>query len=68
MSEGSAYFSPEYGLEDWEEALTIEVGTAYACRGCQNLVMVTKGGIGVMELTCCGRPMEVVEPSAEEGE
>jgi hypothetical protein len=47
-------------LEQWEEALTIQVGTAWVCRECDNLVMVTRGGTGVMELTCCGQPMERV--------
>jgi hypothetical protein len=63
---------PEGHLEDWEKALTIHVGTAYACRKCKNLVMVTKGGIGVLELVCCGKPMERLarcpEESGENGE
>ena len=49
---------PEWNLEEWESALTIHVGTTYACRECGNLVIVTKGGVGVMEMTCCGKPME----------
>lgn len=53
---------PEWNLEDWEEALTIHVGTAYACRDCGNLVMVTRGGVGVMDLKCCGGAMEQVSP------
>jgi desulfoferrodoxin-like iron-binding protein len=60
---------PQWDLAEWERALTIRVGTAYACRHCGNLVMVTKGGVGVMELVCCGAPMEeVVRPSGEAGE
>ena len=51
---------PEWDLGDWEAALTINVGTAYACRECGNLVMVTRGGVGVMELVCCGKPMEKI--------
>lgn len=51
---------PEWDLSEWEEALTIHVGTAHACRACGNLVMVTRGGVGVMELTCCGQAMEKV--------
>ena len=47
-------------LEQWEKALTIQVGTAWVCRECDNLVMVTRGGTGVMELKCCGQPMERV--------
>jgi hypothetical protein len=49
-------------LEQWEKALSIHVGTAWVCRECENLVMVTRGGTGVMELTCCGSPMERVQP------
>ena len=60
-------FSGEYDLNAWEQALTIHVGTAYACRRCENLVMVTRGGVGVMELTCCGQPMEKVEPGVADG-
>ena len=53
---------PEWNLGEWEEALTIHVGQAYACRRCDNLVMITRGGVGVVELACCGRPMEKVGP------
>ena len=49
---------PEWNLGDWEKALTIRVGTAHVCRQCGNLVMVTRGGVGVMELRCCGHAME----------
>ncbi len=53
--------SAEYGaLEEWEKALTLKVGKAYACRACGNLVMVTRGGVGVLDLVCCGKPMEEV--------
>ncbi len=59
---------PEWNLGEWEEALTIHVGDVYVCRRCQNIVMVSKGGIGVMELVCCGQNMEKVErPAGEEG-
>ena len=51
---------PDWYLGDWERALTIHVGAAYVCRQCENLVMVTKGGIGVLDLVCCGQPMEKV--------
>jgi hypothetical protein len=57
----------EWNLAEWEKALTIHVGTAYVCRVCSNLTMVTRGGVGVMELVCCGRPMErVAAPGAKE--
>ncbi len=50
----------EWNLGEWEEALTIKVGSCHVCRECGNIVMVTRGGIGVMELVCCGAPMEEV--------
>ena len=53
---------PEYRLEDWVNAFSIHVGTAYACDNCHNLVMVTKGGVGVLELSCCGKPMQRLQP------
>jgi desulfoferrodoxin-like iron-binding protein len=62
----------DWYLDDWERALTINVGEAYACRQCENLVMVTKGGIGVLDLVCCGIPMEKVgrglDDTEEDGE
>ena len=57
---------PEWDLGDWEQALTINVGAAYVCRECRNLVMVTKGGVGVLDLVCCGRPMERVRAQGPE--
>jgi desulfoferrodoxin-like iron-binding protein len=55
---------PDWDMEEWEEALTINVGTAYRCRTCGNIVMVTRGGVGVMELICCGIPMDLIDPRA----
>lgn len=52
---------PDWDLQDWENALSIHVGTAYACRECENLVMVTRGGVGVLDLRCCGKPMEKLQ-------
>ena len=60
---------PEWDLGEWENVLTINVGTAYVCRQCHNLVMVTRGGVGIMELICCGKPMEkALTPPASENE
>jgi desulfoferrodoxin-like iron-binding protein len=53
---------PGWNLGDWEKVLTIHVGAAYGCRKCGNLVMVTRGGIGTLELTCCREPMEKIAP------
>lgn len=57
---------PDWELEEWQNALSIQVGSAYVCRACGNVVMVTRGGVGVMELLCCGAPMERV--NAPEGQ
>jgi hypothetical protein len=54
----------EWDLGDWEKVLTINVGVAYVCRECQNLVMITKGGVGIMNLVCCGKPMEKLSNEA----
>jgi len=65
MAENSESPSPSWSLGDWEKQLTIRVGTAYVCRQCGNLVMVTRGGVGVMQLGCCGEPMEQVRMPGE---
>lgn len=65
MSEQAANPEDAWTLEEWEKALTIRVGTAFLCRECHNLVMVTKGGVGRMDLKCCGKPMEPIR-SVEE--
>ncbi len=54
----------EWNLAEWEGALTLHVGTVYACTRCENLAMVTKGGVGVMEMVCCGAPMRRIECGA----
>lgn len=56
----------DWDLADWERALTIHVGTAYLCRSCENLVMVTRGGVGVLDLKCCGKTMNKVTLPAQE--
>lgn len=57
-----------YGeLEDWENALTLKVGTAFACRKCGNLAMLTKGGVGVLDLRCCGEAMEEISRPGKQG-
>lgn len=65
MADNNEATMPDWGLKEWENALTIKVGTSYACRTCGNLVMVTKGGVGVMDLKCCGRQMEHIVPQEE---
>jgi hypothetical protein len=54
---------PEWDLDEWAKALTIHVGVAYACEECGNLVMVTRGGVGIMELSCCHKPMKKLKPA-----
>jgi len=50
----------EWNLGEWEQALTLRVGMTWVCRECGNVVMITRGGVGVMRLVCCGKPMERV--------
>jgi hypothetical protein len=64
MSKLPEEIPPEWNLDEWEQALNISVGTAYACRECGNVVMVTRGGVGVMELICCGANMPKIEAGA----
>lgn len=54
-----------WDLGDWENSLTIDVGSVYCCRKCNNIAMVTKGGLGVLQLGCCDQPMEKVEASED---
>jgi len=61
MTESSESTVPGWDLGDWEEALTIHVGATYVCRECGNLVMVTKGGVGVMDMVCCGKQMDKLD-------
>jgi len=61
MAENSEARSPEWDLGEWSKALTIHVGITYACHECGNLVMVTKGGVGVMDMVCCGKQMEKLD-------
>ncbi len=62
------YDASDWDLAAWEKALTIRVGECYVCRKCENVVMVTKGGVGVLELKCCGQPMEKVTAKPKEAE
>jgi desulfoferrodoxin-like iron-binding protein len=67
MTKQSGDQAGDWDLEEWEQALTIDVGAAYVCRHCGNVVMVTRGGVGVMELICCGTPMDRIDPSERAG-
>ena len=49
-----------WDLGDWEDSLSIEVGSVYCCRVCENVAMVTKGGLGILQLSCCGQSVEIV--------
>jgi len=63
MEEGQ----PAWDLNEWEDALTLRVGATYVCRACGNVVMVSKGGIGVLDIVCCGKPMEQARARGTEG-
>jgi hypothetical protein len=51
------YSESEWGHDEWKKAWNIRVGKAYHCKECGAMVMVTKGGVGVLELKCCGKMM-----------
>jgi len=58
MTEYNEFDAQNWDLAEWENVLSIHVGTAYGCRACGNLVMITRGGTGILDLRCCGKPME----------
>ncbi len=60
MNDESNPTSPEWSVEEWTTEWTIRVGKAYLCQVCGTMVMVTKGGVGVIEPKCCSRDMEEV--------
>ncbi len=68
MREDPESASQQWDLEAWQDALTIHVGSAWGCRECGNLVMITRGGVGVLRLRCCGQPMEKVVDDRGESE
>lgn len=60
------YAESEWGREEWKKAWNLRVGKAFHCSKCGAMVMVTKGGVGMLELKCCGMPMEPVEIEKEQ--
>jgi hypothetical protein len=54
------YAENEWTVEEWMGAWNIRVGTVYSCRKCGSMIIVTKGGVGVLEPKCCGRDMAQV--------
>ena len=54
------YTTSEWTHEEWEREWHINVGTAYACRKCGNMIMTTKGGVGTFEPYCCEELMQVL--------
>jgi hypothetical protein len=59
-------YSGEWNPDQWKKAWSIHVGKAYACKTCGSMIMVTKGGTGVLQPICCGKPMrEIVQPDKE---
>lgn len=62
MSEDD-FSQAEWTVDEWTEEWSIEVGKAYACDKCGSMVMVVKGGIGVLEPKCCETEMKLVERS-----
>ena len=60
-------YAGEWDAEQWTRAWTIRVGGAYTCDVCGSVVMVSKGGVGVLEPVCCNQPMRALEHPAGEG-
>ncbi len=56
----------EWNADEWQQEWTISVGRAYVCKKCGTMLMVTKGGVGVLEPKCCGLDMQPVESPDEE--
>ena len=61
MTEEIDFYSAEWSVDEWTKHWTIHVGRAYNCSQCGTMVMITKGGIGVMKPKCCGNDMFLVE-------
>ncbi|MDD5090420.1 MAG: hypothetical protein PHQ23_05835 [Candidatus Wallbacteria bacterium] len=47
----------EWDFDEWEKAWSISVGEVYTCSECRNMLIVSKGGTGSLDLKCCGKPM-----------
>jgi hypothetical protein len=58
--ENEKYTTSGWTQEEWEREWRIEVGTAYACKKCGNVVMITKGGVGTLEPYCCEQLMQPI--------
>jgi len=54
------YTTSEWTHEEWEREWHISVGSAYACKKCGNMIMITKGGVGTLEPYCCDELMQPV--------
>ena len=65
MTEPPGQLNPLGDLAAWEKSLTIRVGTAHVCRQCGSVVMVTRGGVGFLDLICCGTTMEQVQAGVD---
>jgi hypothetical protein len=55
------YTTSEWSREEWERAWKLSVGAAYGCGKCGSVIMITKGGVGTLEPSCCGEPMKLFE-------
>ncbi len=61
MKKHDHFESTEWTVDEWKEAWTIKVGSAYHCKKCDSMVMVTKGGVGVLDPRCCDTVMEHID-------
>ncbi|MBI4831597.1 MAG: hypothetical protein HY801_08605 [Candidatus Lindowbacteria bacterium] len=60
QNEFSDYTTSEWTHEEWERELNLSVGTAYSCEKCGSMIMITKGGVGTLEPSCCGALMKPI--------
>ncbi len=57
------YTTSEWTHEEWEQGWHLNVGSAYACSKCGNMIMITKGGVGTLEPYCCEQLMKPLRKS-----
>lgn len=55
------YTTSEWTRGEWERAWHLNVGTAYGCKKCGSVIMITKGGVGTLEPYCCDQMMKPLE-------
>ncbi|HHL39389.1 MAG TPA: hypothetical protein ENJ37_02675 [Deltaproteobacteria bacterium] len=65
---GEGFTDGEWRREEWMEEWSINMGNAFVCNECGAVVMVTRGGIGMLEPRCCDRAMAPLKTAAGGGD